>query len=88
MSIATIHFVHQAECYCHAMTSQYVAWLTIAVVVKWHNIVTNSDETDFLLTTDWVHIAEVRFNGAGPTCPDDTVITTPTAAYYPRINNR
>ncbi len=55
------------------------------------DLLTSSAQTDltlrFTLTnpTDWVHIAEVSFYGAGPTCPDDTVITTPTAATIPEL---
>ncbi len=52
---------------------------------------TSSAQTDLTLRftlinpNDWVHIAEVTFYGAGPTCPNDTVITTPTAATTPEL---
>ncbi len=45
---------------------------------------TSGVQTDLTLSftpinpTNRVHIAEMSFYGAGPTCPDDTVITTPT----------
>lgn len=55
----------------------------------------NSPQTELILsfipigTNDWVHIAEVTFYGAGPTCPPDailTAITTPIAVTTPEMN--
>ncbi len=42
---------------------------------------TNSAQRELILSfipNDWVHIAEVTFYGAGPTCPPETILTTTT----------
>ena len=56
------------------------------------NLHTNSEQTELTLSfitidpSDWVHIAEILFYGAGPNCPQDTIIKSTTTPIHPPTN--